>query len=240
MSLLVLQHIECEGPGYIADFAASRGLDLEVIRVFDGTPIPAPQNAEAMIVLGGPMNVYEEERYPWLVAENSAIQAAVSADVPYLGICLGSQLLAKALGASITRNPAEEIGFGDVRLSPEGSQDPLFRGFADVLPAFHWHEDTWALPTGGTLLASSDACPHQAFRHGKAYGFQFHIETTPEMVSDWIDEYSGQLRSCGLLENAGNMRVEAQARADSFRERTLKLMSNFWDHVMLQRGAIAH
>jgi GMP synthase-like glutamine amidotransferase len=237
MSLLVLQHIKCEGPGYIADFAASRGLELEVIRVFDGTPIPEPQDAQAMIVLGGPMNVYEEERYPWLVAENTAIQAAIAEDMPYLGICLGSQLLAKALGASIVRNPVEEIGFGDVTLAPGAMQDPLFQEFSNVLPAFHWHEDTWELPDGSTLLASSAACPHQAFRYGRAYGLQFHVETTPEMVSDWIGEYSGQLRNFGMWGSADSMRAEANDRADAFRRQTLKLMANFWDLVVLQQGA---
>lgn len=239
MSVLVFQHIECEGPGYIEDFAAARDLELEVTHVYQGTMIPDPANAEALIVLGGPMNVYEEERYPWLAEENKAIQAAVANDVAYLGICLGSQLLAKALGAPISRNPKEEIGFGDIRLSPEGLRDPLFRGLSNVIPAFHWHEDTWELPAGSALLASSDVCPHQAFRYGRAYGFQFHIETSPEMISNWIDEYSGQLRNCGLLEDAGSMRAEAEAQADSFRELTLKLMSNFWDHVVLQRDAIA-
>lgn len=239
MSVLVFQHIECEGPGYIADFAAARDLELNVIRTFDETSIPDPRNSEALIVLGGPMNVYEEERYPWLVTENKAIQAAIANDVPYLGMCLGSQLLAKALGASVGRNPVEEIGFGDIRLSHEGLQDPIFRGLPNVVPAFHWHEDTWELPVGSTLLASSDACPHQAFRYGRAYGLQFHIETSPKMISDWIDEYSGQLHSCGLLEHADSMRAEAEARANSFRELTMKLMTNFWDHVVLQGDAIA-
>jgi GMP synthase (glutamine-hydrolysing) len=237
MALLVLQHIECEGPGYIADFAAGRELQLEVIRVFDGTPIPDPRNAEAMIVLGGPMNVFEEDRYPWLVAENAAIQAAVGENIPYLGICLGSQLLAKALGASVRRNPVEEIGFGDIRLTAEATQDPLFRGFPNVLPAFHWHEDTWELPAGGTLLASSAACPHQAFRYGRAYGFQFHVETSPEMVSDWIKEYSDQLRNCGLWDSADSIRAEAGSQTDAFRQQTLKLMANFWDLVVLRQGA---
>lgn len=237
MALLVVEHIECEGPGYIADFATARDLELEIIRAFDGTPIPEHQNFEAIIVMGGPMNVYEEDRYPWLVDENAAIQAAVAGNVPYLGMCLGSQLLAKALGASIRRNPVQEIGFGDIRLTAEAAQDPLFRGFPDVVPAFHWHEDTWELPVGGTLLASSDACPHQAFRYGRAYGFQFHVETSPEMVSAWIEAYSDQLRSCGLWDSVDSIRAEAENRADAFRQQTLKLMANFWDLIVLRHGA---
>lgn len=236
-ALIVLQHIECEGPGYIADFADARGLEMEVIRLFDGDPIRALEDADAMIVLGGPMNVYEEDRYPWLVAENAAIQTALAEDIPFLGICLGSQLLAKALGASIQRNPAEEIGFGDVSLTTEATQDPLFQGFPNVLPAFHWHEDTWELPAGSTLLASSADCPHQAFRYGRAYGLQFHAETSPEMVSEWIDEYSGQLKTCGLWDSADSIKLEAQDRAGAFRLQTLRLMENFWDLVVLRQNA---
>ncbi|MFQ5872186.1 MAG: type 1 glutamine amidotransferase [Dehalococcoidia bacterium] len=236
MTLLVLQHVECEGPGYIEDFAAERGLEIEIVRLFDGEPIPDPGDFQAMIVMGGPMNVYEEEKYPCLVSENAAIQRAIRGDVPYLGICLGSQLLAKALGAPARRNPVKEIGFADISLTPEGRHDPLFQGFPHVVRVFHWHGDTWDVPPGGIVLASSVACPHQAFRYGSAYGIQFHVETRPEMVRIWIKEYESELRECGLWDSAETIAAEGEARADILRRQTLTLMTNFWDAIVARQA----
>ena len=236
MTLLVLQHVECEGPGYIEDFAAERGLEMEIVRLFDREPIPDPGDFQAMIVMGGPMNVYEEEKYPWLVSENAAIQKAIRADVPYLGICLGSQLLTKALGAPVRRNPVKEIGFADISLTPEGRQDPLFQGFSHDVHVFHWHGDTWDVAPGGIILASSVACAHQAVRYGNAYGIQFHVESSPEMIRSWIREYEGELRECGLWDRAETIGAEGEARASNLRWQTRNLMTNFWDAIVARHG----
>jgi GMP synthase (glutamine-hydrolysing) len=144
--------------------------------------------------MGGPMNVYEEERYPFLKREDLFIKEAIQRGKPVLGICLGSQLIAKALGARVFKAPAKEIGWFDVSLTEEGSRDLLFRAFPEFFPVFQWHEDTFDIPRGAKLLATSDSVPHQVFRYAEnAYGLQFHLEVTEVMVREWIDSCEEKL-----------------------------------------------
>lgn len=189
--ILFLKHISIEGPGTMEEFFENAGFKTKIIDLEAGENFPPSLDGiKAIVVLGGPMNVYEEGKYPFLADENLFIQKAVKAEVPFLGICLGSQLLAKACGARVSKSPEKEIGFYDVFLTAAGEEDPLFEGLEPNLQVFQWHEDTFGIPKKARLLARSKGCAHQAFRVGRnAYGFQFHIEVKRDIVESWIREY---------------------------------------------------
>jgi GMP synthase-like glutamine amidotransferase len=202
--VLVFQHIACEHPGLLGELMRERGIAWDTVELDRGDPIPPLAGYDALMAFGGPMNVDEEDRFPWLVAEVEAIREAVDRGLPYLGLCFGAQLLAKALGAPVTAAPVPEVGVMPVTLTPAGRADPILAGLPPELPVFQWHGDTFALPDGATLLASSPACRQQAFRHGRAWGLQFHVEVTPAMVDAWgeVPEYRASLEA---LRGAGAM-----------------------------------
>lgn len=177
MRIHYLQHVPFEGPGCIADWAAAHGHQLSATRLFAGELPPAVSAVDWVVVMGGPMNVYEEDRYAWLADEKAFIRAAIDADKTVLGICLGAQLIADVLGGPVTRNPVGEIGWFPIELTPAGAAHPLLADLPSTLNAFHWHDDTFALPPGSTLLASSEGCTNQAFAYGRrVVGLQFHLE----------------------------------------------------------------
>ncbi len=192
-SILVVKHVQKEGPGLIAEAFDSYGWKLDVVELERGEPLPpTPGAAAGVILLGGPMNVYEEDDYPFLREEDGFIRAVIDEEIPFLGICLGAQLLAKACGATVTRAPLPEVGWYRVALTEAGKKDPVFRGASKNLPVFQWHGDTFDLPPGAVLLAEGQSCRNQAFRVGGcAYGIQFHIEVTQEIVDGWLRDETG-------------------------------------------------
>ena len=182
---VVLQHVDWEGPGLIGDALRARGHDYRLIRP-DREPLPPPETVAGLVVMGGPMGVYEKDQHPWLAAEQQLIATLVGAACPVLGVCLGSQLLAAALGATVAPGPVFEVGPGEVRLSAAGMEDPVLGPAGFHLPVVHWHQDTFPLPDGAIRLASSDLYPQQAFRYGKlAYGLQFHCEVNADLAAAW-------------------------------------------------------
>lgn len=195
--LLALQHIACEPPAAFEDELRSRGLELERVELDEGDALPDWREFAGMIVMGGPMGAYEEDAHPWLAEEKRAIGAAARAGHPVWGVCLGAQLLAGALGANVYPGPSAEVGLLPVELTPEAAHDPVFRNAPASFPTLQWHGDTFDLPSGATLLASSPAYRNQAFVFEHAYGLQFHLEVSPELAAEWgeVPAYSASLEA---------------------------------------------
>ena len=187
MNVLVLQHIACEPPGVFEDVLTERGATLHRVELDEGEPLPSSlAGIDAVVAMGGPMSVNDEDEHPWLVAEKALIAGAVRGGTPFWGSCLGVQLLASSLGGKVVRGPLPEVGILPVHATPEALVDPVFAGLAWPRPTLQWHQDTFDLPEGATLLATSPAYPNQAFRVGDvAYGVQFHVEVDEEMADEW-------------------------------------------------------
>ncbi len=180
-----LQHEPHEGPGSIGPWLAARGAEMHGTMVHDGEALPDIAAFDFLIVMGGGMSANDEQRLPWLHAEKALIREAIGAGKKVLGVCLGAQLIASALGARVYRNKEREIGWHVIRAA-ETTEPRSFR-FPAVCEVFHWHGETFDLPPGAVLLASSDACRHQAFQIGSnVIGLQFHLETTPETAQQFV------------------------------------------------------
>lgn len=185
-SWAILQHVEWEGPGLIAEELTARGRGYRVYRQDLNDGVPDADHFVGLVVMGGPMGVNDGAQYPHLDQERTMMRDAVARGVPVLGVCLGAQLLAAALGAAVTSGPEAEVGEGAVTLTAEGQSDPVLGGAGDSLPVVHWHQDTFQLPAGAVWLASSGKFPHQAFRAGeRAYGLQFHCEMNHSLTEAW-------------------------------------------------------
>jgi GMP synthase (glutamine-hydrolysing) len=185
MRTLVLQHIACEPPGVFEDVLVERGHELVRVELDEGEPLPGGQ-WDAIVAMGGPMSVNDESENPWLVGEKAAIAGHVRAGRPFWGSCLGAQLLAAALGARVYAGPDPEVGVLAVELTESGKADPVLGGLPASIDTLQWHGDTFELPGGAVLLASSPAYPHQALRVGRvAYAVQFHVEVTQAMGEEW-------------------------------------------------------
>lgn len=188
---LIVKHIDIEGPGTLGDFLDAKSIEYKIVELGAGEALPSDLTGiKAVVVLGGPMNVDEEDKFPFLKPENEFIQRVLSKEIPFLGICLGSQLLAKAAGAKVGKSPVKEIGWYKIQMTADGKQDPLFKNFKEDDVIYHWHGDMFQIPANGRLLATTEGCPHQALKVGKnAYGLQFHVEITDKSIKEWCDEY---------------------------------------------------
>jgi len=231
MDILIVKHILIEGPGSLGNYLERNRIASLTVELSRGDKLPpSPQDFRAIVILGGPMNVYEEEPYPFLKQEDRFIREALSAEVPLLGICLGAQLIAKAAGARVYQAATKEVGWHRVRLTPAGTSSPLFGGLPDSFFVFQWHGDTFDVPKQGELLVASDGCPHQAFRCGKcAYGLQFHLEVTREMIKDWMCSYEielEQLTQSGIV-NPQNILRDTDRLADEYYENAGNLFASF-------------
>ncbi len=205
--VLALLHVPHEGIGTIEDALRHVQMPFDVVELYCQLPRPLrPEPLSGLVVMGGPMNVDETDRYPFLADEVKWIRQAVEAELPVLGVCLGSQLLAKALGSRVYPNRIKEIGWYDVEMTEAAKADQLFGDCRPTETVFQWHGDTFDLPAGAVQLARSSQCENQAFRVGRAaYGLQFHLEVTPEIVNDWL----GEPGNCGEL--AGLDYIDAEA-----------------------------
>jgi GMP synthase (glutamine-hydrolysing) len=203
------QHASHEGPGLVAPALADAGVALDTVRLDLGDELPPVDEVGGAVVMGGAMGVHDEAEFPWLVAERRWLADAVAGGLPVLGVCLGAQQLAAALGADVTTGPEPEIGTGEVALSADGRADPVLGPDGPRLPAVHWHGDTFDIPPGARRLASSDRYENQAFRYGRAvYGLQFHVEIDRELAARW----SPELPAGCTLDDTALAAVEATGR----------------------------
>jgi len=198
--VIVLQHVAPETPGAIGDALQSAGASLRFVRTYAGDPVPRDLGGAAgLLVMGGPMGVYEADRYPHLSDEMQLIEAALAHQIPVLGVCLGSQLVAATLGAPVRPSGRKEIGWHGIRLNEAARTDPLFTGVESRFVAFHWHGDIFDLPKGAVSLASSAVTEHQAFRFGdRTWGLLFHMEVNETMVRAMVDTFAQELQDAKL------------------------------------------
>lgn len=187
MNIHWFQHVPFEGLGSIAAWALKAGHRVTATRFHRGEAPPRLDEMDWLFVMGGPMSVHEERAHPWLAEEKRFVVAAIAARKRVLGVCLGAQLIADALGARVYRSAAKEIGWFPVRKTAEAARAELGRVFPDELLAYHWHGETFDLPAGAVHLARSAACEHQAFALGdRVLGLQYHLEMTPEAVGELV------------------------------------------------------
>jgi len=184
--ILVLQHISCESPGIYEDILVEKGASIHRVEIDEGQQLPDWRGFDAIIAMGGPMSVNDDAILPWLTAEKRWVREAVLAGQPYWGVCLGVQLLAASLGARVYAGPVPEVGIMPVYLTSAAHDDAVFSGLPRELLTFQWHGETFDLPDGAVLLATSPAYPNQAFRwKKKAYGIQFHVEISADLAKQW-------------------------------------------------------
>lgn len=200
--LHILQHAACEGPGAIADWAAVRkNCHIATTHLYRGESLPDHAAVDLLVVMGGPMNIYQDRDHPWLRAERKFIESHVRSGKPAVGVCLGSQFLADALGGRVIQNPQIEIGCFPVDFTAEARV--RFPFLPQSLDVAHWHGDTFELPAGALHLASSAACANQGFLYeGRVLALQFHPEAARDDLSAWIEEFDGGLKPDAYVQDA--------------------------------------
>ena len=229
MKIHCLMHVPFEGPAQIADWAESRGHALAFSHLFAGDALPELDAFDRLVVMGGPMGVGDEDQYPWLSAEKQLIRAAIDAGRSLVGICLGAQLIAEALGAPVSRNPQKEIGWFSIQLTEAARAHPLCKDLPTDLPVLHWHGDTFALPSGALHLAESDACSQQGFLvDGRILGLQFHLEMTPTSLRTLCSYCADELVPDTFVQSADEMLAVSPVRY----EETARVLETLLDRLL--------
>ncbi len=233
MTVLAVRHERQEGLGFLEKVFGEGKIPFRYLDVFENPDLSVDlSGASALIVLGGAMGVYETDQFPFLKKEIELLREALRQNLPTLGICLGSQLLAVAGGARVYRGPRKEIGWFPVRIEPQAREDPLLKHLPTETMVFHWHGDTFDLPKGARPLASSERYTHQAFRLGeKAWGLQFHLEITEGMIQEWVEHAEAKSGALHPDWNACEILTQTPCFLPEMEERARKVFGEFVSFV---------
>jgi GMP synthase-like glutamine amidotransferase len=233
MRLHIIQHVAFEGPGAIGEWAREREHSVALTEQSRGGRLPALDDFDFLVVMGGPMSANDDARFAWLAAEKQLIAEALRLQKVILGVCLGAQLVAQVLGARVYRNRDKEIGWFPVQLTPEAAGSRLFAGLPEEMTVLHWHGETFDLPQGALHLAQSKLCRNQAFElDGRVLGLQFHLEVLPEGLEDLIQHSAGDIERGPAVQTGGEMRALAH------QSRTLKpAVYSILDRLAEEAGA---
>jgi len=238
-TVYIFQNARGEPPGQIVDYLDWHSVGFDIVPVYhvcESRPEINWREVCGLVVLGGPMNADEVTAFPYLSWERDWLGEAIRREIPVLGICLGAQLLARSLGARVYPNPVREIGWYKVTLTPACENDSLFAGATSPATVFEWHGDTFDLPSGAVLLATGADCRHQAFRYGEnAWGLQFHIEVTPQLIGTWMQlaEENNELARVGT--SAAEIRRETARRFVEMQQLTDLVLNRFAE--LCRRGS---
>lgn len=224
----ILQHAPFEGPGSIETWLSSHAAEFAVTHLYAGDPLPDLTTLDLLIAMGGPMSVNDEATYPWLAEEKRYLRMAIDQGKAVLGICLGAQLIAAALGAPVTRNSVEEIGWFPVYALPIVGRQPVFQ-LPPELQVFHWHGETFGLPAGAIHLAHSAACTQQAFQFGeRVIGLQFHLEMTEQTLAEMLAQDDSELVPAPWVQSP----AEIMAAPPQRYERNQQVMDSILDYLV--------
>lgn len=240
MKILVLQHEKVEHPGIFRTFLDEDGHSYDAVQLNAGEPLPDLDGYDALWVLGGPMDVWQEDAHPWLKAEKAYIRDAVEArGIPFLGLCLGHQLLAEALGGAVAPSQTPEIGVMDVQLTEAGATGVIFDGLPERFACLQWHSaEVVRMPPGAQCLATSPACAVQAMKWGtRAFSAQFHIEVEADTVANWaaIPEYASALTGALGADGAVALARAVDDNIAEFNQMAERLYLN-WLQMTAQAG----
>ena len=211
MRVHYLMHVAHEALGNMEQWFVERDYPITRTRLYAGEALPDPQAVDWLVVMGGPMGVYEEDTYPWLRPEKQFIREVIERNVPVLGVCLGAQLIAEVLGGVVTRNRHQEIGWFPVELTEAAVASSLFRHLPAQFTPLHWHGDTFSLPPGAQHIVRSAGCDNQAFVFGeRVVGLQFHLETLPSVAQAFCDEDAALLKPATYVQTPQDIMSEAR------------------------------
>lgn len=230
--IAIFRHAATEGPGYFAEFLDAQDISWKLVAIDAGDAVPtSAESYSGLVFMGGPMSVNDD--LPWIAPVLELIRDAVARDIPVLGHCLGGQLMSRALGATVTRNPVKEIGWGEVVVADNGIAQSWFGGIRNF-NAFHWHGETFALPQGATHLLSSQYCVNQAWAIGKHLALQCHVEMTAAMISSWCDVGKEEIASASAspaVQSAIEMQRRGASELPQLHEVAARLYSRWLDGI---------
>jgi GMP synthase-like glutamine amidotransferase len=228
--ILIFKHVPFEGPGTLTEPLKTLAIKHREVNLYEGGAPKDLEGCEGLIIMGGPMNVYEETEYPFLKDEDRLIKEALTKKLPMIGVCLGAQLMAKAAGAKVTKGQKKEIGWYPLHLTEEAKIDPVFKILPEEIEVFQWHGDTFDIPKGAVRLASSELFSNQAFRIGKnAYAFQFHIEVTEAIIKEWIEINGAELEGVRDYIDSKKVLAESKQKASELKKLSDNIYKGLFD-----------
>lgn len=229
MRIHALQHVAFEGLGSIGPWITAHGHQLSRTRLYAGDPLPRPEAFDRLIIMGGPMNIYEEARYPWLTGEKALIRNVIEAGKSAVGICLGAQLLADALGSPVFAGQEKEIGWLPITLTPARQETALLSGLPAQATVLHWHGDTFNLPPGAVHLAASAGCCQQAFLYeNRILGLQCHLEATPATVQEMLAHCRHELVPGRYIQTEAEIAGASSERYEHINRLMATLLTRLW------------